>query len=92
MTLVAFPPENLDRLALRFLDVAGRVRRMAQRSREAGLDEVPLHGNKPQEWLGKLESWAFDAELRVEAEINRRLGARKAQELPPATPRKRKRR
>ena len=90
MTLLAFPPENLDRLALRVLDVAGRVRRMAERAREAGLDQVPLHGNKPQEWLGKLEAWAFDAEQRVDAEINRRLGARRAQELPPAKLRKKR--
>jgi len=92
MTLIAFPPENLDRLALRVLDVAGRVRRMAERSREAGVDEVPLHGNKPQEWLSRLEAWAFDAESRVEAEINRRRGARLARELPATPPRKKKRR
>jgi hypothetical protein len=92
MTLIAFPPESLDRLALRFLDVAGRVRRMAERSREAALDEVPLHGNKPQEWLGRLEAWAYDAESRLEAEINRRRGTRRALELPVAPARKKKRR
>jgi hypothetical protein len=81
MTLLAFPPENLDKIALRFLDVAGRVRRMALRSREAGLDAVPLHANKPQEWLAKLEAWAYDAELRVETAINRERGARRAREM-----------
>lgn len=92
MTLIAFPPESLDRLALRFLDVAGRVRRMAERSREAAVDEVPLHGNKPQEWLGRLEAWACDAEMRLEAEINRQRGARRARELAETPTRNKKRR
>jgi hypothetical protein len=91
MTLAAFPPENLDKISLRVLDVAGRVRRMALRSREEGLDAVPLHGNKAQEWLAKLEAWACDAELRLEAAIHRERGARRAREIS-ERPRKKKRR
>jgi hypothetical protein len=65
---------------------------MAQRSREAQLPEVPLHGNKPQEWLSRLEVWIYDAEMRLEAEVNRQRGARRARELDVAPARKKKRR
>lgn len=81
MTLIPFSPEQMDRLALRMLDLTAAVRRMAERSREAEVGETPLHANKVQEWLAKLEDWAHDSESRVEAEVNRRRGARRAGEL-----------
>jgi hypothetical protein len=81
MTLIPFPSADLDRLALRLLDLTGEVRRLARRTREQELDAVPLHANKIQEWLTKLESWSLDAAARTEAEINRQHGARRAREL-----------
>jgi hypothetical protein len=81
MTLIPFPSADLDRLALRLLDLTGDVRRLARRTREQELDAVPLHANKIQEWLTKLESWSLDAAARTEAEINRQRGAKRAREL-----------
>lgn len=81
MTLIPFPSADLDRLALRLLDLTGDVRRLARRAREQELDAVPLHANKIQEWLTKLESWSLDAAARTEAEINRQRGAKRAREL-----------
>jgi hypothetical protein len=63
------------------LDVTAAVRRVAEQSREGGGLQVPLHANKVQEWLAKLEAWAHDAETRVEAELNKQRGARRAREL-----------
>ena len=67
MTLIPFPSADLDRLALRLLDLTGEVRRLARRTREQELDAVPLHANKIQEWLTKLESWSLDAAARSPA-------------------------
>ena len=81
MTLVPFPPESLDDLALRFLDLAATARQMAAASREYELVDFALHANKVHEWLGKMESWAHDASARLETAIIRQRGARRAQAL-----------
>jgi hypothetical protein len=92
MTLIPYPPADLDRLALRMFDLAADVRRMAQRGREHDLAAVPLHGNKIQEWLQRLEEWSHDAKSRLDAEVNKQIGARRARELvDSATVRKRRR-
>ncbi|MBI2825466.1 MAG: hypothetical protein HYX69_12335 [Planctomycetia bacterium] len=82
MTLTPFPPATLDELALRLLDVAAAVRKMANSARENGLGDFQLHGNKAQEWLDKLEDWARDSEGRLAREIHRQKGVRRAQSPP----------
>lgn len=93
MTLIPYSPAELDCLALRMLDLAAEVRNIARRQREQELDAIPLHGNKIQEWLRRLEAWSHDAKSRADAEFNKQLGARRARELArAASPRKRRRR
>ena len=92
MTLIPYQPVELDRLALRILDLSADVRRMAQRSREHEVDAVALHGNKIQDWLMRLESWTHDAKARTEAEVNKQLGARRARELLSSTSARKSRR
>lgn len=93
MTLIAFPPERLDELSLRLFDLAAEVRRMAMSSREIGLDDFQLHGNKAQEWLGQLEGWVHDAAARLDTAAIKRRGALRARqfasEAPPAGSRRR---
>lgn len=81
MTLALFTPEALDELALRLLDLASRARVMAQKSRENELDSVQLHAQKVQEWLGRLDEWSIDAEARLEGQIRKRQGARRAADI-----------
>lgn len=79
MTLAPFPPERLDALALRLLDLAGVVRQMANKSRENVVDEFELHGQKVDEWLAHLEDWAHDGAARLETALIRQRGVRRAQ-------------
>ena len=67
MTLTPFPPNALDELALRLLDVATLVRRMANSARESGVQDFHLHGNKAHEWLDNLEQWTYEAAGRLDA-------------------------
>jgi hypothetical protein len=57
MTLEAYDPDRLDLLALRLLDVCGRVRVLAGRCRDEELSSVTLHDRKALEWIDKLEDW-----------------------------------
>jgi hypothetical protein len=79
MTLTPHSPETLDALALRLLDAAGLLRRMATLSRENAVESFQLHGNKVQEWMNHLESWAYDGSARLDAQIMRERGARRGQ-------------
>jgi hypothetical protein len=79
MTLTHFPPDALDDLALRLLDVAASLRKMANLAREKSVQGFQLHGNKAQEWLDHLEHWTFEGTKRLNEQIMRELGARKGQ-------------
>lgn len=81
MTLVPFPPESLDELALRLFDLAAIARQMANASRENELSDFELHANKVNEWLGKMESWAHDSSARLETAVIRQRGIRRAQAI-----------
>ncbi len=78
MTLSAFPPPQLDAFALRLLDVAALVRKMAVTARTEGMEGFQLHGNKAHEWLTKLEDWAGEADLRMRSDVLRLQGAARA--------------
>jgi hypothetical protein len=95
MTLTPFPPAALDELALRLLDVAATVRKMANSARDNAVHDFQLHGNKAHEWLDHLEQWAYEGAGRLEAQVLRDRGARRglsgagsASKSPPATGRK----
>jgi hypothetical protein len=79
MTLTPHTPDTLDALALRLLDAAGLIRRMATLSRENAVESFQLHGNKVQEWMNHLEGWAYDGAARLDAQIMRERGARRSQ-------------
>jgi hypothetical protein len=87
MTLTPFPPEALDELALRLLELAADVRAMANSSRENELEGFVLHGNKVHEWLANLDAWAVDAAGRLDSAVHRQKGVRKALSLTQGEPR-----
>jgi hypothetical protein len=62
MTLKAYTPDRLDEVALRLLDLAGRVRAIAQACRQEGLGHVELHDRKALEHLDRVEEWLYKAE------------------------------
>jgi hypothetical protein len=86
MTLLPFKPEDLDTLALRFLDLAALMRGMANSSRENELDGFSLHVNKVNEWLGHLEEWAIEGQGKLDTALMKQQGRRRAQSLPFSAP------
>jgi hypothetical protein len=62
MTLKPYTPDRLDELALRLLDLAGRVRTIALACRQEKLDHVELHDRKALEHLDRVEEWLYKAE------------------------------
>jgi hypothetical protein len=82
MTLIPFPPAALDELALRLLDVAATVRKMANSARDNAVQDFQLHGNKATEWLEHIEQWAYEGAGRLEAQIMRERGARRSLATP----------
>jgi hypothetical protein len=83
MTLQTYDPQELDRLALRLLDLAATVRQMANRSREYGICDLALHDKKALQWCANLERWAnktrADLEVRIlqhKAELRAREAAK----------------
>jgi hypothetical protein len=69
MTLQTYDPHELDRLALRLLDLAAIVRQMANRSRDYGIADLALHDKKALEWCIKLEQWARKTQADLEVRI-----------------------
>jgi hypothetical protein len=69
MTLKPYDAQMLDDLALRVLDLAALLRRMAVRSREHRIQDLAIHDKKAREWIGNLERWArkslADVEMRI---------------------------
>jgi hypothetical protein len=80
MTRQPYTPDRLDQLALRVLDVCGRLRSMALRVRGESVDEFLLHDKKALEWLAHLEEWAQKSEADVELVLLRQRGTRRAGE------------
>ncbi|MCE9544124.1 MAG: hypothetical protein K8T25_01160 [Planctomycetia bacterium] len=78
MTLQPYGPDQLDELAWRAFDLAALLRQIGQMARSGGLGSVPLHDKKPREWLSNLEVWAHDAQGRMQTELVRNRGAKRA--------------
>lgn len=69
MTLKVYDPSKLDQFALRLLDLAAVVRQMSNRSREHGVENMPMHDKKALEWCAKLEQWAHKTRADLEIKI-----------------------
>src|SRR6185437_17041256 len=82
MTLLPFKPEDLDILALRFLDLAAMARGMANSSRENEVEGFTLHVNKVNAWLAHLEGWAIEGQAKLDTALIRQKGKRRAESLP----------
>lgn len=84
MTLIPYDAQRLDDIALRILDLAGAVRRMSTLCRENDLSTVNIHDKKAQEWIGRLDDWARDADARLQTAAIKARAVQRA--LRPATP------
>jgi hypothetical protein len=78
MTLEPYDPDRLDRLALRLLDLCGRVRGMARQSRDEELARLELHDRKALEFLDRFEEWLYKAEADLARAVMRNRGQRLA--------------
>ena len=81
MTLIPYDPPRLDELALRIFDMAAVYRRLAQRCRQEGIENVTLHDKKAMEWLAKLEFWAHESTQKLNLVELHHRGARRAKEI-----------
>ncbi len=86
MTLEAYNPDRLDALALRLLDLCGRVRAMARDAREEDLDQLDLHDRKALEWLENFEGWLHRAEGELGRSLHRNRGRRAARQAQAGRP------
>jgi hypothetical protein len=80
MTLEPYDSDRLDALALRLLDLCGRVRAMACESREEQLQRLDLHDRKALEWLEKFEEWLHTAEGALKRSVRKSRGDRLARQ------------
>jgi hypothetical protein len=80
MTLEPYDSTRLDALALRLLDLCGRVRSISNATRNAQLSAVELHDRKALEWIEKLEEWMVAAEAQLHRQAGVATGARAARE------------
>jgi hypothetical protein len=78
MTLTPYAPAMFDEFALRLLDVASGVRKMAQSGREYGIQDFALHDKKANEWLKNLEHWAQKSVAEMEMRVIETRAARRA--------------
>jgi len=81
MTLEAYDADRLDRLALRMLDLCGRVREMARQSRDEGLENLHLHDRKALEYLDQIEQWLYKAEAELNGAAAKNRGRRHAEKI-----------
>ena len=79
MTLANYSPDQLDALTLRLLDIAAIFREMSLQARQQGLEAIPLHDRKAQEWCDRLEHWARRAQVELDLKVRMDRAARRAQ-------------
>jgi hypothetical protein len=72
MTLRAYDSHELDRLALRVLDVASRLRFIAEKCRDNDVPNFELHDKKALDWIARLEQWSAATMSDLDSEIYRR--------------------
>ena len=81
MTIKHYDAAMLDELALRLYDIAGAVRGMARRTRENGLECLPIHDRKVLQWCGFIERWQHRTQAGLEVEIQAAKATRRARRL-----------
>ena len=86
MTLEPYDPDRLDTLALRLLDLCGRVRTIARESREEELERLELHDRKALEWLDRFEEWLHRAEGEMKRSVHKNRGRRLARQTQSGRP------
>ena len=69
MTLEPYDPGMLDDFALRLLDLAAAMRKMAQRSRRYEVADLALHDKKAREWCANLARWVGKAQADMEMRV-----------------------
>jgi hypothetical protein len=84
MTLVPYSEAQLDQLALRLLDLAVTMRRMANACRDNTPPGFTLHDKKALEWLDRLDDWAHDSEMRLDTALLKQRAEQRAAKAPPA--------
>ena len=81
MTLQHYDPEHLDQFALRLLDLAAALRRMARRIREEQAEGFRLNDRKALDWFERLSIWVQKAESDLGTHVNKSRGARLARKM-----------
>jgi len=91
MTLRAYDSHELDRLALRVLDVAARLRFTAEKCRDHDVPSFALHDKKALDWIARLEQWSATTLSDLDTEIYRRKALERVEQAhrAAATPRTR---
>jgi hypothetical protein len=69
MTLEPYDSQELDRLALRLLDISGKIRSMSLVVSDAPHLAGGLHGRKARQWITQLERWAAESAARLEVAL-----------------------
>jgi hypothetical protein len=82
MTLVVYDADRLDKAALRILDIAAKIRRIAVVLREQPDADLAIHDKKAAEWLAHLENWAADSTAKLEMALIKQRGAKRAKNYP----------
>ena len=57
MTLQAYSPEKMEKLALRLLDMSAQIRSLAKDLRTNQLEELKINDKKALVWCENLEIW-----------------------------------
>jgi len=78
MTLQPYGPEKLDEFALKLLDLAAIMRKMANQSREHRITDLHLHDKKAQYWYENLSNWVHKARSDLEVKILQSRAKRRA--------------
>jgi len=81
MTKTSYDADQFDALALRLFEIACELKALGRAVQDERLTEFALHDRKPREWLGKLEAWTAGARRKLNDEVLREMGARKAREM-----------
>ena len=78
MTLEPYAAQELDRLVLRILDIAGKIRRMSLAAEESPDLAVTLHCKKARQWIAQLEQWAAESAARLDVALILKKGSETA--------------
>jgi hypothetical protein len=79
MTLVPYNADRLDETALRILDIAARVRKMASIMRREPDVDLAIHEKKAAEWLAHLERWAAESQAKLDLALVLQAGTKRAE-------------